>query len=67
MKQTENGRGFVVGGTANYLVSCHLWLPLNWKIEFFECALKQLRFSLSVLDSCFIGKNVIQQPICQVH
>lgn len=32
--------GFVVGATVNYLVSCHLWLPLNWKIEFFECALK---------------------------
>lgn len=51
------GVGVVVGATANYLVSCHLWLPLNWKIEFFECTLKLLRFSCSVVDSCFIGKS----------
>lgn len=53
----QNGQGFVVGATANYLVSCHLWLLLNWKIEFFECALKPLKVFLSSIGQLYYRKK----------
>ena len=56
MKTDRIARGFVVGATANDLLSGRLWLLPNWKIEFFEC-IKTAKVFLSVLDSCFIGKS----------